>query len=500
MLKKYFILLVLPFLLFFHANSTSAAGTAERVDGQDRFQVATNLSQKGWQSHAETVVLAFYNAYADALAAGPLAYHFDAPILLTHQNYLTQVTKDEINRLRPSRVIVVGGSGSVGDSVLNELYALGIPEVVRIGGHDRFEVAANVAGHLPANSRAVMADGLNFPDALAISPYASQNKIPILLTRPGAMPQVTQQTLTSRGVTSTIVVGGEASVSNNVYSQLPAPMRISGQDRYEVAANVIRQLNLPTDKVYLATGLTFADALTGSVLAAKENAPILLTREGSLPSQTRQIISERNVTNFLILGGLGSINQKVVAQVSGKLAGLTIVVDPGHGGTDPGAIGNGLYERDMVLDIGKRLQSKLEAVGANIVMTRATDTYITLSDRVKTANDIGANAFISIHNNAASSGSANGTETYWNDIHASQESQELATEIQKELIKQLGTRDRGVKEADYRVIKDTTMVSVLVEVAFITNSSDATKLANPEFRDKAAQAIYQGLLNYYGRN
>lgn len=499
-MKKYFILLVLPFLLLFHANSTSAAGTAERVDGEDRFQVATHLSQRGWQNHADTVVVAFYNAYADALAAGPLAYHYNAPILLTHQNYLTQVTKDEIIRLRPSNVIVVGGAGSVGDGVLRELQALGISNVLRIGGNDRFEVAANVAIQLPANNQAVIADGLNFPDALAISPYASKNKIPILLTRPQAMPGVTQQALNSRGVTNTIVVGGEASVSNAVIGQLPTPTRISGQDRYEVAANVVRQLNLPTEKVYLATGNTFADALTGSVLAAKENAPMLLTREGSLPSHTRQIISERKISNYLILGGLGSVNQKVVSQVSGKLAGLTIVVDPGHGGTDPGAIGNGLYEKDMVLDIGKRLQSKLEAVGANIVMTRSTNTYVTLADRVKAANEIGANAFISIHNNAAASSSASGTETYWNDIHAGQESKELATEIQKELIRQLGTRDRGVKEADYRVIKDTTMVSVLIEVAFITNSSDASKLADPAFRDKSAQAIYQGLLNYYGKN
>ncbi|MEK5444538.1 cell wall-binding repeat-containing protein [Fredinandcohnia sp. FSL W7-1320] len=499
-MKKYFILLVLPLVLLLFANSAIASGTAERVDGKDRFQVAVNLSQKGWPTQSDTVVLSFYNAYADALTSGPLAYHYNAPILLTHNNNLTDVTKKEIARLKPNRVVVVGGPGSIADSVLNELRKMGIKEVTRINGEDRFEVAANVAKQLPGNKKAVIADGLNFPDALAISPYASQNKIPILLTRPKAMPQATKQTLSSLGITSTIVVGGEASVSKTVYGQLPTPMRISGEDRYEVAANIIRQLKLPTGKAYLSTGATFADALTGSVLAAKENAPILLTRSDKIPDPTRKIISERKISNYVVLGGLGSIPQKIVAQLSGKLAGLTIVVDAGHGGTDPGAIGNGLKESDIVLDISRRLQPKLEAAGVNVVMTRATNKYITLDDRVKAANDIGANAFISIHNNAYSDGSANGTETYWNDTYAGQESKELATEIQKELVKQLGTRDRGVKEGNFKVIRETTMVSVLVEVAFITNQNDAQKLASAAYREKATNAIYQGILNYYGKN
>ncbi|MEH7384312.1 cell wall-binding repeat-containing protein [Bacillus sp. JJ1521] len=499
-MKKIFILLVLPFLLLLFSSSTFADNTAERVDGKDRFQVSVNLSQKGWPKHSETVVLAFYNAYADALAAGPLAFHYDAPILLTHTGSLTGVTKEEIKRLNPKRVIIVGGAGSINDSVMIELRKMGVSDVWRLGGRDRYEVAARIAKEIPNNNRAVLANGLDFPDALAISPYASKNKIPILLTKPNLMPEVTKQILATRNVTNTVVVGGTASVSESVFKNLKGPMRISGKDRYEVAANVIRTFNLPTEKAYLATGLTFADALTGSVLAAKENAPILLSKNDTLPDYTRQIIKERGISNFVILGGLGSVPQRVVSQVSGKLAGLTIVVDAGHGGSDPGAIGHGLNEKDVVLDIAKRVQSKLEPIGANVVMTRESNVYVTLDQRVEIANSIGANAFISIHNNAATNQSANGTETFWNDKYASAESKELATEIQKELIRQLGTRDRGVKEASFKVIRESTMASILVEVAFISNQNEAVKLGSPEFREKAANAIYQGVLNYYGKN
>lgn len=458
-----------------------------------------NISREGWQS-SQTVVLAFYNAYADALSAGPLAKKNGAPILLTHKDYLTSVTKDEIKRLGATKVILVGGTGSISNKVVEEIKSIGISDVQRFGGADRFEVAKNIAGQFPDSQKAIIAYGLNFSDALAIAPYASNNGYPILLTKKDSLPMATSQALSNPSIQSTLVIGGEGSVSNAVYSKLKSPQRIGGNDRFEVAANIIKTLGLPTQKVYVATGKTFADALTGSVLAANENAPILLSWEDNLPSPTRQIINERGISNFLILGGLGSVPQQVVAQVSGKLVGLTIVVDPGHGGSDPGAVGNGLKEADLTLDISNRLKSKLQSVGGYIVMTRTADTYVSLDKRVQIANSAGANAFVSIHLNSFSSGSAHGTETYWDDTYASAESKSLANEIQKELIKDLGTNDRGVKEAGFRVIKSATMASVLVEVAFISNDSDANKLATAQFRDKAAQAIYEGILNYYAKN
>jgi N-acetylmuramoyl-L-alanine amidase len=500
-LKKFIMLLLLPFIFFLQTDYTSASSTAERVDGKDRFQVAANLSKKGWPDGADSIILSFYNAYADALAAGPLAYLHNAPILLTQTDIITPVTKEEIVRLNPDRVIIVGGPGSVSENVFKELNTMGIKDVTRITGNDRFEVAANIAKVLPSNDKAIIADGLNFPDALAISPYASRNGIPILLTKSNGLPQPILDSMIARGVTQTIVVGGEASVSKEVFSKLKNPKRIAGKDRYEVAVNVAIEFNLSTTQAYLATGMSFADALTGSVLAAKDNAPMLLTRSTALPDYTRNFIKQNGYSNYLILGGLGSVEQRVVGQLSGPLAGLTIVVDPGHGGVDPGATGSGMEEKQIVLDIGDSLKRKLELGGSQIVMTRTDNsTYVPLDNRVEMANKVGANTFISIHLNSYTTSSPNGTETYWNSQHASQDSKELAIEIQKELINKLGTNDRGVKEAGFRVIKDTTMASVLIEVAFISNTSDAKQLAKPEFRDMAAEAIYQGVINFYSKN
>jgi N-acetylmuramoyl-L-alanine amidase len=482
------------------SNHAYAQNTVERVDGKDRFEVAVNLSQKGWPGQTDTVVLTYYNAFADALAASPLAYKNNAPILLTHSSQLTSITKKEITRLKPRQVIVVGGTGSISNNVLGELRGMGIPVVRRIGGKDRFEVAYQISKELPSNQTAVIAYGLNFSDALAIAPFAAKNGIPILLTRKDVLPSPTNQAIQTRNVKNTIVIGGEGSVGNAVFDQLRkigSSRRIGGKDRYEVAANIIRQLNLPTQKAFMSTGLTFADALTGSVLAAKENAPILLTRPNALPNSIRAIIHERKISDYVILGGLASVQQKVVSQISGPLAGLTIVVDPGHGGHDPGAIGNKLVEKEIVLDVGTRLKNKLDDAGSYVIMTRYNDTYVSLENRVKKAEEVGANAFISIHVNSYNGTKPNGTETYWNSLHSSEDSKALANEIQKELVENLGTYNRGIKEANFYVIKHTTMPSVLVEIAFISNPNDARKLADSGFREKAAEAIYQGILNFY---
>ncbi len=183
---------------------------------------------------------------------------------------------------------------------------------------------------------------------------------------------------------------------------------------------------------------------------------------------------------------------------SGKgIKGKLIVVDPGHGAHDPGASGFGIKEKDVVLDIGLRVKKKLEAEGAKVIMTRSTDVFLELSERVAVATKNNADTFISIHANAAGSNAANGTETYWNSQYASADSKKLAESIQRELIKKLNTRDRGAKQGNFYVIKNTRMKSVLVEVGFITNEQEAKKLADSAFKDDAATAIVQGIKNFY---
>lgn len=474
----------------------ASAGSTTRLGGQDRFDVAINVSKSGWPS-ASTVVLANWEAFGDALAATPLAYKYNAPMLLTKPGALTPRTKEEIKRLRTKNVIIVGGTISVSNTIVNELKAMGI-SVKRIAGNSRMEVANNISKELGASSKVVIADGFNFPDALSIAPYAARNGYPILLTNnKHNLEQSTQNLINSRNISQTIISGGPLSVSETVYKSVPNPRRFGGNSRYEVSANIANAYFSSRSNAFVTKGTIFADALTGSVLAAKRNAPILLIESNSIPKPIKSSIANNEFTNFTILGGPISVSESINNMLKKKIVGQTIVIDPGHGGKDPGASGNGLVEKEIVLDVSKRVNSKLFNSLAKVVMTRESDTYPTLEARVNQAEKSGADMFVSIHVNSFTSGAASGTETWYDSTYAAAASKELAEEIQKELVKALGTNDRGVKEGGFYVVKHTKMPSVLVELAFISNSSDADKLASNTYRQKAADAIYRGIMNYY---
>ncbi|MGG0720096.1 N-acetylmuramoyl-L-alanine amidase [Robertmurraya massiliosenegalensis] len=495
-MKKLLFSVVLALGLVVSISSVASANSTVRLGGLDRFEVAINVSKQGWSS-ASTVVLANWDAYGDALAATPLAYKNNAPILLTKPATLESRTKAEIQRLKAKNVIIVGGPISVSEKIVSELKNMGI-SVRRISGNSRMQVAENIAKELSTAKKVVIADGFNYPDALSIAPYAARNGFPILLTNNMHELQSSTHTLINqRSITETIISGGPLSVSDKVYNNVPNPRRFGGNSRYEVSSNIANAYFKGSSTAFVAKGMVFADALTGTVLAAKKNAPILLSYPDSLPPSIKNSIKNNGYGNFTILGGPISISNGIMNQLSQPITGQLIMLDPGHGDTDPGAVGNGLQEKDIVLDIAKRVNSKLSGSLAKVAMTRQTDVFIPLADRVKQAESQGANIFVSFHVNSFTNDSAKGTETYYNTTNASGKSKELAEKIQQELVKALGTNDRGVKTANFVVIKETTMPSVLVEIAFISNPDDAKKLASSTYRQKAADAIYKGIMNYY---
>lgn len=323
-MKKIIIVSLLLFVFGFSAEVHAGENEVERLGGKDRFEVAVNVSQKGWKD-SQTVYIVNFLAFADALSATPLAYQSDAPILLTQANSLTGVTKDELNRLHATKVVIIGGTGSISQNIVTELQNMGIRDIHRIGGKDRYDVSANVANYVQSTDKAVIATGMTFADALSVAPFAARNGYPILLTRKSDIPAPVTGYLNKKAFSSTIIMGGEGSVGKEVASKLPNPERIGGSDRYAVAANLIREKSLPSEKAYIATGLSFADALTGSVLAAKENTPILLTRPDRLPEDTKDIIEEKNIRNYLILGGPASVSEEVLNPYSDAL-----VIDNQH--------------------------------------------------------------------------------------------------------------------------------------------------------------------------
>ncbi|WP_368658021.1 cell wall-binding repeat-containing protein [Metabacillus halosaccharovorans] len=553
-MKKLCQFAIICFVLLFTLSSVSAGSAPERLSGKDRFEVAVNISKKGWTT-SKTVIIANNNAFADALAASPLAFQKDAPILLTHGDTLTQATKREIQRLKPSNAIIIGGPKSVSEKVINDIKKLNISDVVRIGGKDRFEVSYNIAKILGNTNTAIIAYGYNFADALAISPYASKNGFPILLTDTKKLPSVTKQALSEKGIKKTIVVGGEKSVSTTVYNQLPGKQRIGGKDRYEVAANIIHTLKLPTRKAYLATGLTFADALTGSVLAAKHNAPLLLTNPKKAPDSIKTIIKSKNITNITILGGPVSVPDQNYLELTGAmpLAGKKIILDAGHGGSDPGAVRGSVYEKNLNIDFTKKLATKLSSKGATILYTRdpKNDKFISLEDRAKIANNSQADLFISIHHDANVSSSENGLSVHYStyrpaietkDVyvtyngknysfvrentsqrtfsikygsgiknvsyegnviaydptpsHAAVQSKNLAPRVAAALTSH-GIKSDGTRDHNLYVTRWTNMTSLLIELGFMSNSKELSTLKNSTVQDQRAQAMANSIEEFF---
>ena len=175
-----------------------------------------------------------------------------------------------------------------------------------------------------------------------------------------------------------------------------------------------------------------------------------------------------------------------------------VFIDAGHGGTDPGALGYGYRESDLNLQVAKKVESKLKSKGIDVKMSRSSDIFYSLSERAEMANDYGADAFVSIHQNSAEAKSANGIETYYN--RKKEEDRPLSNDIQKQVISQTGANNRGVKNAEFTVLVKSEMISALVECGFITNESEVKKLSDPSYQDKLATGIADGIEEYLKSN
>lgn len=177
---------------------------------------------------------------------------------------------------------------------------------------------------------------------------------------------------------------------------------------------------------------------------------------------------------------------------------IVVIVDPGHGGKDPGAVGlGGLREKDVILPIAQQVASLLEQQGVNAIMTRTSDYFVDLAPRVTMAQRANADLFVSIHANAISlsRSDVSGLETYYYSS-----GQRLAQTIHNSILQSLDIKNRGVRRARFYVLRKTSMPSVLVEVGFVTGREDAAKLSDPTYRSQMAQAIARGILQYIKQN
>lgn len=202
----------------------------------------------------------------------------------------------------------------------------------------------------------------------------------------------------------------------------------------------------------------------------------------------------------------------VSARLSGAISGRRVVIDPGHGGPDPGAVGrSGLVEKDLVLRIAFHLKRMLGRAGVYVVMIRESDRDFgdgkagsmlarkrrDLSYRANLANRIRADVYLSIHANSIRDSRWAGAQVFYN--RARPFARELAGSLQAAFAASLGPGYRLAKSADYRVLNETTMPAATIEVGFLSNPEEEARLADPGYQEKVAEAIFQGLLHYFLR-
>ncbi|WP_338527278.1 cell wall-binding repeat-containing protein [Bacillus sp. MAG717A] len=488
-------ILLIAISLCLYTPSVFAQHTVSRIEGSNRYEVAVNAAKRGWQE-APAVVLVGGDAYADALSAVPYAYQQGAPVLLTNAGSLSGAVKTGLQQLKTKRVTILGGTASISEKVVKQLKAMNL-SVSRIQGKNRYELAANVAKHMKSASAAVVVNGSAYADAVAIAPYAAKQGYPILLTDAKGLRAETANLLKNKAVKRTIVIGGEASVNKTAFQKLPSPVRISGADRYEVAAHIAKTYPMKTSQTFISHGYAYADAAAAASIAAKQEQTLLLTDAQTVPNAIRKVIGTKQMSAFSVVGGTSTIQSNVITQLKNAVLGKTIFIDAGHGAQDAGAVGNGLLEKNINLGVALKLQSRLNQAGALTVMSRTSDTFDSLQTRVSKGAQANADVFISIHANASDNSRANGTETYYDTTYAAAHSVKLAQQVQPRMVSALGTRDRGVKTAGFYVIKYSRMPSILLETGFVTSPIDASILKSTATKDRLASGIATGVSNYF---
>ena len=242
----------------------------------------------------------------------------------------------------------------------------------------------------------------------------------------------------------------------------------------------------------------YQDTYGYGIIPANDKFVSGIVVQNTTDGKTQFVIDENSIITSNIFVDENEVRIKILSprDVYSKI----VVIDAGHGKTDPGANGNGLIEKNVNLDIMLRVYDLLEADNSiKVYATRVDDSYPTNISRAKMANGV-ADLFVSIHQNSSTSAVPSGTEVLYTvhstDVSGKLTSQIAAQFIENYLVKALGTTDRGIKKrTDLIVLNQTTVPAVLIETAFLSNSSDAEKLSKDSYKDAAAEAIYSAIVD-----
>ena len=296
----------------FTASARDVVRSILRRAGVDRYATAADISREAFPAPGVPVAYVVTGTdFADGLAGGPAAAIGGGPVLPVAKAGLPAPVRQELTRLKPASIVVLGGARAVSDAIVAELATYTAGEVTRVGGADRYGTAAQVAtrSFTAPVPQVLVATGQGFADALAAGAVGADTASPVLLVEQGRIPAGTAAALSALDPAAIAVLGGTSAVSDAVLEQLRGytdggVTRLSGADRYQTAVRTSRAFWPGTsERVYLATGADFADALAGIPAAGKDAAPLLLTRSNCLPQVVADELARLAPAQVVVLGG-----------------------------------------------------------------------------------------------------------------------------------------------------------------------------------------------------
>ena len=316
--------------------------TINRLAGVDLFQTARAIAEKYNSGVVEDVILTTGNNFPDALSVSVLAAKLSAPILLvdkrveTSSEALAYITQ---HLSKTGTVHIIGGTGAVNSGFEAKLKELGFINIDRVGGNDLYDTNLLIAQKIAAkkSTPVVIASGLNFPDAMSISSVASNKGWPILLVGKDYLAKDIKDYILTQQPSQVYIVGGTAIVSKTLETQIRSLVpnspttRLAGQTQFDTNIEVAKVFGLTPKTLYLSTGLQFADALAGSVLAAKTGDPIVLIDSiiPTLPPAVASYLSglhSKNVSpNLIAFGGTVVVPEENLKNINALLTGTAKV-------------------------------------------------------------------------------------------------------------------------------------------------------------------------------
>ena len=479
------------------------------LTGSDRYETAVKISKEGWKNGSDKVVIINGDVSIDGIISTPLATTYNAPILLVEKNNVPNSVKSELKRLNPKDIIIIGDENAISKTTANQIKSTVNASQTRLNGSNRYETSLLIAKEIDKNHDVekvyiTNANGGEV-DALTIAAKAGQDKQPIILTDKDSITDNTYKWLKSEDLQNAYFIGGPQMISTNVINKVNGITkdsvtnnRVYGADRHETNANVIKKFYTDDEleAVLVAKSDVLVDALAAGPLAANLKSPILITPKTYVSAYHKDNLEAKSANKVYKIGG--GLTSKVMSSIASSLSkhnttptepgnsgGKTVMIDPGHGGSDTGTTGKplgGIREKDYTLNTSLATTEYLRSKGFNVIMTRDTDKTLSLGNRTALSNSLKPDLFTSIHYNGSTNKQGHGVEVFYKlkDKNGGT-TKTVATNILNRILEKFKLTNRGIKTRvlpsdstkDYLyVLRSNDMPAVLVECAFLDNEND----------------------------